>query len=114
MEFTFTVAEHVVVINISAKHVSFHMCVQYRKHAKELVDWICDYYANVEQHPVRSEVDAGYLRPLLPLSAPESPESFQAIMNDLQQKIMPGTAKKHTFPMLQPCWITLKVVPGIR
>ena len=64
--------------------------VQYRKHAKEMVDWICDYYASVEQRPVRSEVDPGYLRPLLPSSAPRQPESFAAIMQDVQDKIMPG------------------------
>lgn len=63
---------------------------QYRTHAKEMVDWICDYYAGVEQQPVRSEVDPGYLRPLLPSSAPRQPESFASIMQDVQDKIMPG------------------------
>ena len=64
-----------------------------------MVDWICDYYATVEHRPVRSEVNSGYLGPLLPQSAPEQPEGFQAIMDDVQSKIMPGTA---TFLCLRP------------
>lgn len=67
--------------------------LQYRKYAKEMVDWICDYYASVEKMPVRSEVEPGYLRPLLPSQAPQAPEGFAAIMRDVQDKIMPGDGR---------------------
>ncbi|KAK9915210.1 hypothetical protein WJX75_006221 [Coccomyxa subellipsoidea] len=63
---------------------------EFRKNAKDMVDWICDYYASNEKLPVRSEVEPGYLRPLLPKAAPQSPENFSAIMQDFQAKIMPG------------------------
>ena len=66
------------------------MFLQYRKTAKDLIDWICDYYARVESLPVRSEVEPGYLPPMLPTEAPESPESAEAVLSDIQSKIMPG------------------------
>ena len=64
--------------------------LQYRKTAKELIDWICDYYARVESLPVRSEVEPGYLPPMLPRKAPDAPEAAEAVLSDIQSKIMPG------------------------
>jgi len=64
--------------------------LQYRKTAKDLIDWICDYYARVEGLPVRSEVEPGYLPPLLPTEAPNAPESADAVLSDIRSKIMPG------------------------
>jgi glutamate/tyrosine decarboxylase-like PLP-dependent enzyme len=57
-----------------------------------MVDAIADYYAALARcdYPVKSRVTPGYLRPQLPASAPEAPESFEAIMRDVQAKIMPG------------------------
>lgn len=68
--------------------------LQFRQQAKNMVDWICDYYAGLEQLPVRSEVQPGYLRPLLPTHAPQAPEGFAAIMRDVQDKIMPGEQRQ--------------------
>ena len=64
--------------------------LQYRKTAKDLIDWICDYYARVESFPVRSEVEPGYLPPMLPTEAPDGPEAAEAVLSDIQSKIMPG------------------------
>lgn len=64
--------------------------MQYRKTAKDLIDWICDYYARVESLPVRSEVETGYLQPMLPTEVLDGPESAEAVLNDIQTKIMPG------------------------
>lgn len=63
---------------------------QFRKQGKAMVDLICDYYQTVGQHPVRSQVEMGYLRPLLPEQAPEHGEPFQDILRDVQQHILPG------------------------
>ncbi|CAK0780080.1 hypothetical protein CVIRNUC_004931 [Coccomyxa viridis] len=62
----------------------------YRKAAKDLIDWICDYYARVEKLPVRSEVEPGYLPPLMPRKAPDAPEGVEAVMSDIKSKILPG------------------------
>lgn len=51
---------------------------------------ICDYYETVHTRPVRSEVEPGYLRPLLPDAAPQEGESFDDILSDVESKIMPG------------------------
>ena len=69
--------------------------LQYRKTAKDLIDWICDYYARVEGLPVRSEVEPGYLPPLLPTEAPNAPESADAVLSDIRSKIMPGPQHLH-------------------
>ena len=44
----------------------------FRKHGKDMVDFICDYYSNIEKKPVLSTVQPGYLAKLLPEEAPQS------------------------------------------
>ncbi|KAL2488032.1 Tyrosine decarboxylase 1 [Forsythia ovata] len=63
---------------------------QLRECAHKMVDFISDYYKNIENFPVLSQVQPGYLRELLPDSAPTHPESFQDVLNDVQAKILPG------------------------
>ena len=55
-----------------------------------MIDWICDYYDNVESLPVRSELSVGDIRSVLPSEAPTGPESWNKISSDFQEKIMPG------------------------
>ncbi|KAL7602611.1 phenylacetaldehyde synthase [Lactuca sativa] len=63
---------------------------QLREHGHKMVDFIADYYKTIESFPVLSQVEPGYLRKLLPDSAPVQPESLQAVLEDVQTKIMPG------------------------
>ncbi|CAK0731796.1 hypothetical protein CVIRNUC_000044 [Coccomyxa viridis] len=62
----------------------------FRVAAKSMIDWICDYYDNVESLPVRSELSVGDIRSVLPSEAPTGPESWNKISSDFQEKIMPG------------------------
>lgn len=62
----------------------------FRQHGHELVDFIADYYKNVESMPVKSQVEPGYLQERLPRACPEKPEEFAAIMRDVENHIMPG------------------------
>ncbi|KAI3894180.1 hypothetical protein MKX03_003737 [Papaver bracteatum] len=55
-----------------------------------MVDFIADYYKNLETFPVLSQVEPGYLRKLLPDSAPNHPESLENVLADVQSKIIPG------------------------
>ncbi|KAJ2663159.1 hypothetical protein IWW48_001480 [Coemansia sp. RSA 1200] len=55
-----------------------------------MIDIIADYYDNVDKLPLLSTVEPGYLYKLLPQEAPEEPESFAAVKNDLESKIIPG------------------------
>ncbi|KIE00994.1 aromatic-L-amino-acid decarboxylase, partial [Metarhizium majus ARSEF 297] len=63
---------------------------EFRTAAKAAIDEIADYHENVSSKRVVSDVQPGYLRRLLPSSAPVDPEPFDAIRADIQDKIMPG------------------------
>jgi len=63
---------------------------EFRRRGKEVVDWIADYYERVEQLPVLSRAKPGELRALLPPSAPQDGESFDAMMRDVENLILPG------------------------
>lgn len=63
---------------------------EFRKHAHELVDWMADYLENVEQYPVKSQVDPKDIFNKLPDSAPQKSEEFKTIFEDFQNIIMPG------------------------
>lgn len=62
----------------------------FRQQAHELVDWIADYYQNIESYPVKSQCGPGEVLASLPTKPPESAESFEDIMQDFNQIIMPG------------------------
>jgi histidine decarboxylase len=55
-----------------------------------MVDTMCDYYAGIDQQRVRPDVQPGFLQGRLPASAPEQPESFDAVMQSVQQDLLPG------------------------
>lgn len=63
---------------------------QLRENGHKMVDFIADYYKNIETFPVLSQVEPGYLQKLLPDCAPMQPESLQTVLQDVQTKILPG------------------------
>jgi aromatic-L-amino-acid/L-tryptophan decarboxylase len=63
---------------------------EFRKHAHELVEWIASYMENVEDLPVKSSVEPGEIFKKLPDKPPQSPESFDSLMKDFNEIIMPG------------------------
>ncbi|XP_060189824.1 tryptophan decarboxylase TDC1-like [Lycium barbarum] len=63
---------------------------EFRTQAHQMVDFIADYYKNIENYPVLSQVEPGYLRTQLPENAPYRPESFDTIMKDVTNHIVPG------------------------
>lgn len=63
---------------------------EFRTAGKALIDWIADYWERVEDLPVQSDVAPGDIRAKLPEFAPESPESWDAIVADLDEIIVPG------------------------
>ncbi|MCB0603073.1 MAG: aspartate aminotransferase family protein, partial [Saprospiraceae bacterium] len=62
----------------------------FRKHAHEVVEWICNYYEQLENLPVKSQVSPGDIRDQLPGSPPAHGESFEAIWKDFQDIVLPG------------------------
>lgn len=63
---------------------------QLREFGHRMVDFIADYYSHIESFPVLSQVQPGYLRGILPESAPTYPETLQDVLQDVQTKILPG------------------------
>ena len=61
-----------------------------RRQGHLLIDFIADYYENIEQYPVLSQVQPGYLRQSLPESAPTNPESIETILEDIKKHVIPG------------------------
>lgn len=70
---------------------NFHMTPEeFRRRGKEVVDWIADYYEKIESLPVVSRAKPGEIRASLPPHAPEDGESFDAMMRDVENLILPG------------------------
>ena len=62
----------------------------FRHHAHEFVDWIADYFENIEEYPVKSQVNPGDIKKQIPSLAPEQGEDMNNIFSDFQNIIMPG------------------------
>ncbi|XP_073741132.1 aromatic-L-amino-acid decarboxylase isoform X3 [Callorhinus ursinus] len=65
---------------------------EFRRRGKEMVDFVADYLEGIEGRQVYPDVEPGYLRPLIPTTAPEEPDTFEDILNDVEKIIMPGAA----------------------
>ncbi|KAJ4721190.1 Tyrosine decarboxylase [Melia azedarach] len=58
--------------------------------SKAVIDFIADYYTNIEKYPVQSQVNPGYLSTQLPDTAPYSNDSLENILKDVSDSILPG------------------------
>ena len=63
---------------------------EFRRAAKQLTDWIADYRGGVAKYPVKSQVAPGEITRKLPKRAPEQGESFQQVLRDVDEVLMPG------------------------
>ena len=63
---------------------------EFRKHAHDLVDWMAGYMENVESWPVKSSVKPGEIFDKIPDKPPLHSESFDSLMRDFNEIIMPG------------------------
>ena len=72
------------------KH-SIHMTIdEFKNNAYKVIDWIADYYKNVDSFPVLSQAAPGDIRSQLPDHPPEDGETFEAVLADMNEKILPG------------------------
>jgi len=63
---------------------------EFRRWGKEAVDWVADYLENVERYPVMSSVKPGEIRRRLPAAPPQEGESFEQMLRDMNDIILPG------------------------
>lgn len=62
----------------------------FRKEAHRLVDWMADYLRDIRSYAVKSQVKPKEIIDQLPEKPPEKGESFESILTDFENLIMPG------------------------
>ena len=63
---------------------------EFRTHAHQLVDWMADYMAGIEERPVRAQTAPGEIAAKVPERAPDQPEAMADIFADFERDILPG------------------------
>ena len=62
----------------------------FRRFGREIVDMIADYYDRIEEYPVLSQVEPGWLTGELPAEAPVTGEDFSKALADIDRLILPA------------------------
>lgn len=63
---------------------------EFRQYAHQFVDWMADFMEKIEEYPVKPQLSPGAIYEQLPVSAPETGESMEAIFSDFKNIILPG------------------------
>jgi aromatic-L-amino-acid decarboxylase len=63
---------------------------EFRQAAHGAIDWIAEYLTNTRDYPVVPNIKPGALVDALPRSGPDRGESFDAILRDFREKVMPA------------------------
>ncbi len=63
---------------------------EFRRYGHKLVDWIADFFSNIDEIPVLPKVKPGDIRSKLPVSPPNKGEPMEKIISDVDRIIMPG------------------------
>jgi len=74
----------------SLNQKSHSAAAQLRRDGHAALDWIADYLERAPSFPVLSQVKPGDVLSSLPKHAPAQAEPFEAILGDLDSKILPG------------------------
>ena len=61
---------------------------EFKKSAYDFIDWIVEYYKNIESYPVKSQVKPKEIFNKLPDLPPKSKESINQIFSDFQDIIL--------------------------
>lgn len=62
----------------------------FKKNGHELVDWMYNYFKDIETYPVKSSVNPGEIKSRISLNPPDQGEDFNDIMQDFNSTIIPG------------------------
>lgn len=63
---------------------------EFRRYGYAIVDKIADYFENIDEFPVLSQVEPDWLKNSLPSSAPETGEDFGDVLKDVDRLILPA------------------------
>ena len=64
---------------------------EFRRLGYAVVDWIAGYRAGIAEHPVRPQVEPGWVRSQLPGPLPEAPRELGALLGELDRVVVPAT-----------------------
>jgi len=101
-------------MNMDNKH-SIHMTIdEFKNNGYKVIDWIAEYYQNVDSLPVLSQARPGDIRGQLPDHPPEDGETFEAVLADMNEKILPGVThwQSPNFFAFFPCNSTGPAILG--
>jgi aromatic-L-amino-acid decarboxylase len=62
----------------------------FRRSGHRFVDWIADYFENIEKYPVLSRVEPGDVKKLIPAVPPSRGEDMEGVFADFEKIILPG------------------------
>ena len=62
----------------------------FRRLGHDLIDWIADYFDNIDDRPVLAAIEPGDLKAQLPTSAPTHGEPMEKIIEDVDRLIVPA------------------------
>jgi aromatic-L-amino-acid/L-tryptophan decarboxylase len=62
----------------------------FRRFGHQLIDWIADYFENIDQRPVLPNIEPGDLKAQLPSAPPEHGETMENIVADVDRLIAPA------------------------
>ena len=63
---------------------------EFKSTGYKLIDWIADYFENLETKPVLPSINPGDIKKQLPSAPPVNPEKMDDIIADIDKVIMPG------------------------
>ncbi len=63
---------------------------EFREYGHAVIDWIAEYYENVENYSVKSDVKPGEIRKNLQKAPPKDGKSIDFLLEDIDNLIMPG------------------------
>lgn len=63
---------------------------EFRRLGHQIVDWVADYRSTVSDRPVMAQSAPGEIKARLPASPPPAPDTFDTILRDVDDIIMPG------------------------
>ena len=61
---------------------------EFQEYGYRLVDWLAEYFENVDEYQVLPSIEPGDIREMLPDSAPEEAESMEEIIADLDSCLL--------------------------
>src|SRR6201991_2418821 len=85
---------------------------EFRRFGHELIDWIADYFDNIDDLPVLAAIEPGDLKAQLPSTPPEQGEPMEQIVADLDRLIVPALTH-WSHPSFYAYFATSTSGPGI-